>query len=42
MDGHASEIMESTGEDVPWKWYTGATGALNDQLAGMSIFDLYD
>jgi hypothetical protein len=34
--------MESTGEDVPWKWYTGVTGALNDQLAGMDLFDLYD
>ena len=42
MDGHTSEIKETTGEDVPWKWYTGATGALNDQLAGMSIMDLYD
>lgn len=42
MDGHTSEIKETTGEDVPWKWYTGATGELNDQLAAMSIMDLYD
>jgi hypothetical protein len=27
---------------VPWKWYTGTTGELNEQLAGMSIMDLYD
>lgn len=23
LDGHVTEIKESTGEDVPWVWYTG-------------------
>jgi prepilin-type N-terminal cleavage/methylation domain-containing protein/prepilin-type processing-associated H-X9-DG protein len=41
LDGHASEIEETTGEDVPWNWYTGVTGALNQQLAATSLFDLY-
>jgi prepilin-type N-terminal cleavage/methylation domain-containing protein len=38
LDGHASEIEESTGEDVPWKWYTGVTGPLSQQLASSSVW----
>ena len=40
LDGHASEIEETTGEDVPWKWYTGVTGtgALAQQLASSSVW----
>lgn len=41
LDGHASEIKETTGEEVPWKWYTGVTGALNQQLATTELFGLY-
>jgi prepilin-type N-terminal cleavage/methylation domain-containing protein/prepilin-type processing-associated H-X9-DG protein len=38
LDGHASEIEETTGEDVPWKWYTGVTGPLAQQLASSSVW----
>jgi prepilin-type N-terminal cleavage/methylation domain-containing protein/prepilin-type processing-associated H-X9-DG protein len=41
LDGHVSEIDETTGEDVPWRWYTGVTGALNEQLAATDLFGLY-
>jgi prepilin-type N-terminal cleavage/methylation domain-containing protein len=35
LDGHASEIKETTGEDVPWKWYTGV---LDEQVARNSVW----
>lgn len=38
LDGHVTEIDETTGEDVPWKWYTGVTGALNEQLAANEVW----
>ena len=35
LDGHVSEIGETTGENVPWQWYTGVS---DESVAASSIW----
>ena len=35
LDGHVSEIRETTGENVPWRWYTGVS---DESVAASSVW----
>jgi len=38
LDGHATDIEETTGQDVPWKWYTGVS---DERIAAMTVWDFW-
>ncbi|UCG55798.1 MAG: prepilin-type N-terminal cleavage/methylation domain-containing protein [Phycisphaerales bacterium] len=39
LDGHVTEIEDTTGETVSWKWYTGV---LDERIARMTVWDFWD